>query len=433
MDPRRRAGRLTGAVADRARLIGAGLVLVAVVAGALLRHADVDLGAATAPMFWVRFAEHYRGLAPAPPWWPLAPLLMALLLLRAHGLPAAVFLTGAFAVALLARLGLNTAQFGRDEWSWPLRRPNSLVTEYPAAYARVDGHVTAFIDRFAELVPTLPVHPSGHPVGATLAFYEVDRATGGATHTALLLSVLGAVAVVPTYLLGRLLADDRSGRIAAVLFALAPQTLLYGTTSYDAAFVPIAALVAWLLLRRSLVLGAVLAAAAFLLSYALALVPVFAILAARRRERWRIALACAAAVAALLALLALALGYDPIGAVRATHDAYERGIGGRRPYAYWVVGGPAAFLVVLGPLVAERALRGVELRERAAVALTACVALAAVSGVIEAEVERILQFLTPMAAAAAAVQVRSRRWLVAGLALGVAEACVIELLWDTTF
>lgn len=437
MDPRRRAGRLIGGPADHARVIGGSLVLIAIAGGAALRHGGVDLGAATAPMFWVRFADHYRGLPLAHPWWPVAPLLVAfgaaLLLLRARRLPAVAYLAGVFGVAVLARFGLNTAQFGRAEWSWPLRRPNSLVTEYPAAYGHVRGHVTGFVDHFAELVPHLPAHPSGHPAGTTLAFYALDQATGDVTATAVVLSLVGAAAVVPTYLLGRLLDDERSGRVAAVLLALAPQTLLYGTTSYDAAFVPIAALAAWLLLRRSVAAGAALAAVAFLLSYALALVPLFATLAAPRRERRRIAVACAIAVLAVLALLALTLGYDPVGAVLATRDAYEGGIGGRRPYAYWVIGGPAAFLIALGPLVAERFLRGIERRERAAVALAACVVAAALSGVIEAEAERILQFLAPMAAAAAAIQLRSRRWLVAGLALGLGEAYVIELVWDTTF
>ena len=317
MDPRRRAERLAGAIAGRARAIGAGLVAAAVLAGVLLRHAGVDLGAATAPMFWVRFSEHYRGLPLAHPWWPAVPLAAALgavlVLLRARRLPVGAYLAGVFGVTLLARFGLNTAQFGTDEWSWPLRRPNSLVTEYPAAYDHVRGHAAAFVDRFAELVPHLPAHPSGHPVGATLAFYALDRATGGPTGTAVVLSVLGAAAVVPTYLLARLVGDERSGRVAAALFALAPQTLLYGTTSYDAAFVPLAALIAWLLLRRTVAAGAALAAVAFLLSYALALVPVFAVLAAPRRERRRIALACAVAIAGLLAALAAGLGYDPIG------------------------------------------------------------------------------------------------------------------------
>ena len=81
---------------------------------------------------------------------------------------------GAFALALGSRLGLAVAQRGEREWWWPLVRPNSRVTEYPAAYPFVRGHVLAFVDHFAESVPMLPVHPSGHPVGATLAFFGLD-------------------------------------------------------------------------------------------------------------------------------------------------------------------------------------------------------------------------------------------------------------------
>src|SRR5439155_23988203 len=96
VDPRRRAERLAGGVAGHARAIGAALVAAAVLAGVLLRHAGVDLGAATAPMFWVRFTEQYRGLVPAHPWWPAAPLAAALaatvLLLQARRLPAATYL-----------------------------------------------------------------------------------------------------------------------------------------------------------------------------------------------------------------------------------------------------------------------------------------------------------------------------------------------------
>jgi hypothetical protein len=125
----------------------------------------------------------------------------------------------------------------------------------------------------------------------------------------------------------------------------------------------------------------------------------------------------AVATAGILAILAVAFGYDPLAAVLATRDAYEHGIGGRRPYLYWVIGAPAAFLIVLGPLLAERLLRGVELGGAAARAVALCVLLSALSGVIEAEGERILQFLTPLAAVAAAPYARSRRWVFVGLAL----------------
>ena len=99
----------------------------------------------------------------------------------------------------------------------------------------------------------------------------------------------------------------------------------------------------------------------------------------------------------------------------------------------WVIGGPAAFLIVLGPLLAERLLQGVERGGAAARALAICVLVAAASGVMEAEVERIWQFLVPLAAVAAAPYATARRWVWLGLAAGLLQAYAIELHWDTTF
>ena len=106
----------------------------------------------------------------------------------------------------------HVGQRGEREWWWPLVRPNSRVTEYPAAYPFVRGHVLAFIDHFAESVPKLPEHPSGHPVGATLAFFELDNLTGGPHGTAIALCAIGALAVAPALWLGRAL--GRRGRRA---------------------------------------------------------------------------------------------------------------------------------------------------------------------------------------------------------------------------
>jgi hypothetical protein len=146
-----------------------------------------------------------------------------------------------------------------------------------------------------------------------------------------------------------------------------------------------------------------------------------------------VAAVCAAVGLLGLALLAVLVGYDPVGAVRATHDAYQRGIGGQgRPWAYWVFAGPAVFLVMLGPVLAERVLRGVEVGSAGARALMACVVLAAASGVMEAEVERIWQFAVPFAAVAAA-PLSSRRVVEVAVVVAALQAYVIELRWDTGF
>lgn len=405
---------------------------MALVAGIVARHRDLDLGAATAPLFWSRL--------PAPashPWWPLPSLVVALTfglwLLEGRELSRRAFLAGAFVLALGARMGLAVAQHGVSEWTYPLVRPGARTTEYPAAYSVVRVDPLGFVDHFAELVALLPVHSSGHPVGATLAFWGLDRLAGGSGGSAAALLMIGAAAVAPVLWLGRALHDETIARRAVVLFALAPVTLIYGATSYDAAFATVGAVCAWLLVTRHTLFGAVAAAAAFLLSYALALVPLWAVLTLARRGGFRAAVACTIAALASLAALWLVLGYDPIGAVRATHAAYERGVGGRRPQWYWILGGPAAFLIVLGPLLAERLLRAAERASAGARALIACLVLGVVSGVMEAEVERIWQFAVPLAAVSAAPLLRSRRWLVAGLALGLAEAYLIELRWDTSF
>jgi hypothetical protein len=404
----------------------------AVAGGYIARRTGTDLGAASAPFFLSVLASPARH-----PWWPLPSLIAALagavVLSSASRLPGWAFSIGAFALALGARLGLAVAQRGVPEWWFPLTRPGAQDTEYPSAYYFMRGHVRAFVDHFAELVSVLPVHPSGHPVGAILAFYGLDSLTGSQHITALVLCALGALAVVPTLWLGRALADEASARRAVVLFALAPDTLIYGATSYDAAFVPITTVCAWLLVTRRVRLGALVAAAAFLLSYALALVPLWGALVLGRRGGLRAALWCAGVALAVLAAMALALGYDPVEALLNTHRAYERGIGGRRPQWYWAFGGPAAFLVLLGPLLAERLLAAAERASVAARALLACILLTALSGVIEAESERILQFAVPLAAVAAAPFVRSRRWLVIGLAIGLAQAYLTELHWDAAF
>ena len=232
-----------------ARITGFVVVAAAVAGGMIARRTGVDLGAASAPFFLSKLHDSARH-----PWWPLPTLVLALVaglaLLRSPRLPTWAFVAGSFVLALGTRLGLAVGQRGVAEWWWPLTRPGARDTEYPSAYYFMQGHVLAFIDHFGLLVSILPVHPSGHPVGAMLAFFALDSLTGSLHVTAIALCALGALAVVPTLLLGRALTDDRSARRAVVLFALAPDTLIYGATSYDAAFVPITTLCAWLLVTR---------------------------------------------------------------------------------------------------------------------------------------------------------------------------------------
>jgi hypothetical protein len=408
------------------------VVVVAVALGWWARRDGVDLGADTAPLFLVEL--------PALPttWWqPLLPTAataaIAIALLRGGTrIGPRTFAAAATGLALAARAAVALGQRGTDGWTYGVTRHGARETDYPATFAIVDAGPRDFVDRFAELVPTLPVHPSGHPPGATLVSWVLYQPVGDLDRYAHVLLVLGALSTLPVLYLARRLLDEPRARIATLLWAFAPSTLVYGATSFDAVLVGVGATAAGLLVGRRLLAGAAVTAAGFLVSYALPLATIWAVLTVPKRTALRAtALTVIATLALLLALVAL-LGYDPLGAVAATHDAYERGIGGRRPQWYWAVGGIAAFLLMLGPVLAERWLRGVERAAPGARPLVACIALGVASGVMEAEVERLWQFVVPLVAVAAAT-VTTRRWAAVAIATGAAQALVVELRWDTTF
>ncbi len=148
-------------------------------------------------------------------------------------------------------------------------------------------------------------------------------------------------------------------------------------------------------------------------------------------RRRGLAAACAAAVIALNGGLALALGYDPVAVVRELGRLYGAGAAAHRPYAFWLLGSPVAWLVMLGIPVAAIALRALGRRDPAAVALAAVVACSAVAGFTKAETERIWLPFVPLAcAAAAAVPIRRLRVV---LVLLVVQALVVEVLFGTVW
>ena len=406
-------------------------LMICALAAAVSFAGSFELGGASAPLFLELRDKPLIGNLVVAVGVTLLAVPIGLALVR---LPSRLIAAGLFALGLVTRLALNQAQRGTYEWHRPFVRGHG-TREYPGAFPLVTPDPLRFIDRFAELVPTpgMPVHPSGHPVGATLLAWALDRLTGGVDGLALSVIVLGAAGAWPVLALARRLLDERAARIACLVWALAPSTLIYGATSLDGVFVTIAAAAACAVAGRRFALAAVASAIAFLCSYALALAPLWAALVLGRRGFARAAVWCVGGTLAVLAALALLLGYDPVGALQHTFDAYQRGIGGHRPYAYWVFAGPAAFLLALGPGLAATTLGGIDRATAGARALAACIVLAALSGVMEAEVERIWQFMVPAAAIAAAPLLRSRTLLVTVLVLGAVQAVALELLLDTSW
>ena len=143
-----------------------------------------------------------------------------------------------------------------------------------------------------------------------------------------------------------------------------------------------------------------------------------------------LAATCATALVAVHGGLALAYGWDPIAALRATEHLYRNSLARIRPYRYWLLGSPVAWLVTLGLPLAGAAVAAAARRRPAGLALAAVVVTAAVCGFTKAETERIWLFLAPLAAVAAA-EVLPRRALRPALAALAVQALAWELLFNT--
>ncbi len=309
--------------------------------------------------------------------------------------------------------------------------------EYLPALSALQYGAGWFLDRFAELVPALPVHSAGHPPGLLLVMHWTGIDTPGELAA---LCIAGGALVAPlAYATARALLPERAARIAGLLTALAPSVLLFGATSADAVYASLGMLAAWPLSsarRGPRLAGAALLALGTFFAWSLLAVGAWAAIVAWRRGGFRdmlaLGLLCGAAVLAAQAAVAGATGYDPIGTLRATESVYRFGIADRRPYWYWLPGSPSAFLLMLGLPIAWYALKALGAGEDTALAIFAVIAVAALAGFTKAEVERIWLFLAPFVCiAAASVTPPERLRLV--LALLGAQALVWELVRNTVW
>jgi hypothetical protein len=310
-------------------------------------------------------------------------------------------------------------------------RSYEAPNEYLPALGALHWGPRFFLDRFAETVPALPVHAAGHPPGMLLSLYALGISSPGGM--AALCIVTGALSVPLTYALGRRLLEEGAARIATLLLAFAPGALIFGVTSADAAYATLGMLAAWALITRRAVGAAVLAVVS-LFAWSLLAVGAWAAIVVWRREGIRAALAlcvlCGAALLGFYALLYAFTGFDPIGTLQATGDVYRAGIASARPYWYWLLGSPAAFLLVLGLPILWYALRALAAGRTLAIAIFAVLATAAVIGFTKAETERIWLFFAPFVCLAAASRSVPLRSVLAALAV---QALVYEFIFDTVW
>jgi hypothetical protein len=427
--------------ASRSRAIVSRIVIcgaaATVATGLLIRHLHGGLGTATPPfvMVWGPRIDPLAAVSGAA---VAAGAAVAPRMPRALGRPIA-FAVGVLGLDLLLGLAINLARTGAAGWLaiFDLGPSGSFeaANEYLPGLPALSYGARFYLDRFAELVPSLPVNVAGHPPGPLLALHAFGITT--AAGAAALCIAAGALGAPLTYALGRSLLDEHEARVAALLFACSPLTLLFGVTSFDFLFAAAGAAGACLLASgrgKARAVGAVALALASLLSWALLAIGAWAAILAWRRHGARAALVlagcCAAACAVVNGALAAAYGYDPIGTLQATEAVYRNSVASVRPYAFWAVGSPVAWGVMLGFPIAAGALRAAAEGADAAIALGVVIAVAAAAGFTKAETERIWLFLVPIACVAAAPVVARRR-LGPVVALLLAQALAVEVLFDT--
>ena len=349
---------------------------------------------------------------------------------------APLFALASLALTLLVRLSVSASRGGTGSWDQVFDRARSFEAdnEYIPALPALRYGVNLFLDRFAEVVTSLPVHAAGHPPGLLLVMDRFDLVTPG--RLAALLIVAGALATPLLYLLGRKLLDEPAARIAALLLALSPGVTMFGVTSADALYMTLGTLAALALVAAPRVAGAVVLAVSSFFAWSLLAVGAWVTVLDLRRGGLRRAVVtaaiCGVALVGFYAVLYALSGFDPIGTLRGTEQVYRSGIAQGRPYAFWLFGSPVAFLFTLGLPITWFAFRALAEGHRTALAIFAVLAVATVLGFTKAETERIwLPFAPLLCLAAAAVLPRHRLSLVLGL-LAI-QALVSELLYDAVW
>ncbi|KOV77241.1 membrane protein [Streptomyces sp. NRRL WC-3723] len=380
------------------------------------------------------------------------------------GTPSAVLVAVAvvaYGPAVAARLpwrGLLPAAWAAAlAWTWSLALIDGWQRGVAGRLTTRNEYLTV-IGRFHDLPAALrgfthhivsgsphpwPAHIAGHPPAATVTFVLLDRAglRGGGWAGAWCVTV-GATACVAVLVAVRALADERLARRAAPFLVLAPAAVWVGASA-DGYFAAVAAwsvaLLALAVTGRSVAWAAgsgLLYGLTCYLSYGLALFALIgaAVLVAGRHRGHTgpvLAVLFVAGAAVVPAAFTLA-GFDWWEGYRLLVTRYYQGVGGIRPYGYWVWANLACTVLVTGlataaglrrtatPLARHRAAPSAESRLALLVAAALVALLAAdLSGMSKAETERIWLPFAMWLLPACALLPRPRVWLTAQATLAL--------------
>ncbi|HVX42370.1 MAG TPA: hypothetical protein VHC49_00695 [Mycobacteriales bacterium] len=277
-------------------------------------------------------------------------------------------------------------------------------------------------------------HVGGHPPGALLTFWGLDRLglSGGGWAAALCVAG-GALSVPATLITIRAVHREATARAVAPFLITIP-AVVWIAASADAWFLGVTswgiALLAVATKRRSdiaAVAGGVLLGYGLYLSYGLVLLAPLALVVARKRA---LAVGTVGVLAVVGAFTAGGFWWFD-GLSRASYRVHV-GAAGDRPFHYFVIANLAALAIAVGPA----ALVGLRRMHRDATAwligaAALGIAVADLSGLARGEVERIwLPFMPWILAATAYLPHGHRRaWLAGQLALGIVVQSMVVSLW----
>ncbi|MEO6467774.1 MAG: hypothetical protein ABIP21_01645 [Acidimicrobiia bacterium] len=326
---------------------------------------------------------------------------------------------------------------GSEALTEPLLRNQYLNSIYQV------GDLHAYLSTFTERLPGYNIHTRGHPPGFVVLLWAMDHlGFHGVRWEAALIFAGGAAAVVAVLVVVRDVAGETVARQTAPFLVLAPAAVAW--TSGDPFFAGVSAWAVTLMVlatgrtgRRQDALavasGLLFAWTAFL-SYGLVLLMLIPLVIGAWRRSFRPLIVGGVVVVAGTLAVWGGTGFAWWEGLAATRVQYFRGVGGRRPYNYFLLANLAAFALAVGPATAV-ALARVRRRPLAVLvgAAIAVVLIADVSGMSKAEVERIWLPFVPWVMAAGAVLMTTRwltrGWLAVQVGFTVLVAVAIRAPW----
>lgn len=374
----------------RALIVWGGLVASAVIWGRVLVLTGARLDVASPP-FWSRFEPHPGpGVLPAT---AVAAILawkgpaVARTLAWRPLLATTAAATACWAIALAYVDGEHALT---DPLT--LRRNDYLQTAHDI------GSLHAFLAHFVANIAIYNQHTKGHPPGMVVCEWllrEVGLASAGWNAAFVLAG--GVAAGVAALVAMREVAGEATARAAAPFIALVPAVIWWQTA--DALFAGVSAWAITMIVLASgradpradlwALAGGLLFGITAFLSYGLVLLALIPTVVCLVRRRARPLLVAALGAAPVFAVFA-AMGFSWFAGFVATRHQYWTGVAIHRPYSYFLFADVALLAIAVGPAVAVALPR---LHDRNAWLLVgsilAVVALADVSGMSKAEVERI--------------------------------------------